>query len=117
MAQNPEQYTFAWNDAVRFLLEIFAIVSLAVWGFARFDLPWNWVVGIGASVVALLLWALFRSPRAVIRADAYGKATVEIIVMASAALAWWNLGQPVVAGAFAVVALISGVINGRREFQ
>jgi hypothetical protein len=75
------------------------------------------VVGVGAPLIAILLWALFRSPRAVIRADVYGKATVEIIVMASAALAWWNLGQPVVAAVFAVVALISGVINGRRELQ
>ena len=36
--------------------------------------------------------------------------------MGSAAFAWWSLGQPVVAVVFAVVATVSGVLNGRREF-
>jgi hypothetical protein len=73
-------------------------------------------VGIGAPVLAILLWALFRSPKAVLHVDAFVKALVEIIVMGSAAFAWWSLGQPIVALVFAVVATVSGVINGRREF-
>ena len=105
------------NDILRFLLELFAIVSLGIWGFLAWPLPWNIVVGIGAPVIAILLWALFRSPRAVLHVDPFVKAIVEIVVMGSAAFAWWDLGQPVVAIVFAVVATISGVINGRREFS
>lgn len=104
------------NDILRFVLELFAIVSLGIWGFAAWPLPWNIVVGIGAPVLAILLWALFRSPKAVLHVDAFVKALVEIVVMGSAAFAWWSLGQPIVALVFAVVATVSGVINGRREF-
>ena len=104
------------NDVLRFVLELFAIVSLGIWGFIAWPLPWNIVVGIGAPVIAILLWALFRSPRAVLRTDPFVKAIVEVVVMGSAAFAWWDLGQPVVAIVFAVIATISGVINGRREF-
>lgn len=105
------------NDILRFLLELFAIVSLGIWGFVAWPLPWNIVVGIGAPVLAILLWALFRSPRAVLAVDPFVKAIVEVVVMGAAALAWLSLGQPIVAIVFAVLATVSGVINGRREFR
>ncbi|MFP3466188.1 YrdB family protein [Leifsonia sp. SIMBA_070] len=119
MTSAPDQHApvrLGVNDVLRFVLELFAIVSLALWGFLAWPLPWNIVVGIGAPVIAILLWALFRSPRAVLHVDAFVKAIVEVVVMASAAFGWWDLGQPVVAVVFAVVATVSGVINGRREF-
>lgn len=118
MTSAPEQHPsvkVGVNDVIRFVLELFAIVSLGIWGFVAWPLPWNILVGIGAPVIAILLWALFRSPKAVLHVDAFVKAIVEIAVMGSAAFAWWNLGQPVVALVFAVVATVSGVLNGRRE--
>jgi hypothetical protein len=105
------------NDILRFLLELFAIFSLGFWGFVAWPLPWNIVVGIGAPAIAIVLWALFRSPKAVFHIDPFGRAIVEIIVMAAAAFAWWDLGQPVVAIVFAIIAAASGVINGRKEFR
>ncbi|HEY2557841.1 MAG TPA: YrdB family protein [Diaminobutyricibacter sp.] len=104
------------NDILRFLLELFAVFSLGFWGFVAWPFPWNIVVGILAPAIAIVLWALFRSPKAVIAIDPFGRAVVEIVVMASAALAWWSLGQPIVAGVFAVVATVSGIINGHKEF-
>ncbi|MDR5698279.1 YrdB family protein [Agromyces aerolatus] len=104
------------NDVLRFLLELFAFVTLAVWGFVAFPLPWPGVlIGIGAPLLAVLLWALFVSPRAVIRVDPFGKALVEIAVFSATAIAWWIMGQPVVAILTAVVAAVSGIINGRKE--
>lgn len=105
------------NDVVRFVLEIFAYISLCLWGFISFDLPWNVVVGIGAPVIAIMLWALFRSPKAVFQMDPFGTAIVEIAVMGTAVFAWWDMGQPIVAVIFALVAVTSGVINGRRELS
>lgn len=104
-------------DVLRFVIELFAFVSLAVWGFIAWPLPWNIVVGIVAPLFAIVLWALFRSPKAVIRIDTFGKAIIEIIVMTAAAFAWWDLGQPVVAVVFALVALLSGIVSGRRELS
>ncbi|QTX06299.1 YrdB family protein [Agromyces archimandritae] len=104
------------NDILRFLLEIFAFVSLGLWGFLAFPLPWPGIAfGIGAPVLAILAWALFRSPKAVFRVDVFGKALVEVATFSAAALAWWDLGQPIVAVALAVVAAVSGIINGLKE--
>jgi hypothetical protein len=106
------------NDVLRFLLELFAFVSLGIWGFTAWPLPWPGIlVGIAAPAFAILVWALFRSPKAVIRLDPFGKAIVEIAVMGSAAFAWLDLGQPVVAIIFGVLATVSGVISGRAELR
>lgn len=114
----PAQPKVGFNDLLRFLLEIFAIVSLGIFGFTAFPLPWPGVlVGIGAPLIAIVLWALFRSPKAVFAVDPFVKALVEIAVFSSAAIAWWIMGQPIVAVVFAVVAAISGIVNGRREFS
>jgi hypothetical protein len=113
--ETSDKFTLTPNDILRFFLEIFAIVSLAVWGFASWPLPWNIVLGIVLPVAAILLWALFRSPKAVFTIDVFGKAVVEIAVMGAAALAWWDLGVPIVAISFGLLATVSGVINGRRE--
>jgi hypothetical protein len=102
-------------DVLRFVVELFAFVTLAVWGFIAWTFPLNIVVGIAAPLLAIVLWAVFRSPKAVIRIDTFGKAIVEIIVMTAAAFAWWDLGQPIVAVVFALVALLSGIMSGRKE--
>jgi hypothetical protein len=105
------------NDVLRFFLELFAFFSLGLWGFVAWAPPFNFVFGIGAPVFAIVLWALFRSPKAVIRLDPFGKALVEIVIMGSAALSWLVMGQPIVAIVFGIVAVISGVISGRKEFS
>ncbi|WP_248305628.1 YrdB family protein [Agromyces sp. H66] len=115
-APNESMPKIGPNDVLRFLLELFAFVSLGIWGFAAFPLPWPGVlVGIGAPALAILLWGLFVSPKAVFRIDVFGKALVEIAVFSAAAIGWWMLGQPVVAVVFAVVAAVSGIINGRKQ--
>ncbi|MCX7523340.1 YrdB family protein [Microbacterium sp. STN6] len=117
MSETRAPASIGINDVVRFVLELFAFATLAFWGFVAWPLPWNIVVGIGAPVIAIVLWALFRSPKAVFHIDTFGRAIVEIIVMAAAALAWWDLGQPIVALVFAVIAIISGIVNGLKELS
>lgn len=104
-------------DIIRFVLEIFAIVSLAIWGFVAFPPFWNIAVGLGAPIIAILLWALFRSPKAVFHVDVFGKAIVEIAVMGTAVFGWWDMGFPIVAGIFAVAAIVVGVMTGRKELS
>ncbi len=115
---NEPQPRIGPNEILRFLLELFAFVSLGVWGFLAFPLPWPGVlVGLCAPALAILLWALFVSPKAVFRIDPFGQALVEIAVFSAAALGWWMLGQPVVAVVFAVVAAVSGILHGRKQFS
>lgn len=104
-------------DVLRFVLELFAFATFAIWGFSTWDLPWSIVVGIGAPIVAILIWALFLSPRAVFAIDVYGRSLIELVIMGAAALAWLHLGHPVVAIVFGVLAVVSGVVAGRRSLS
>ncbi|RFA13415.1 4-amino-4-deoxy-L-arabinose transferase [Subtercola boreus] len=107
---------FGPNDVLRLLLELFAFFSIGLWGFLAWPPLWNWAFGIGAPLFAIVLWGLFRSPRAVFHLDAFGKALVEIVIMGSAALAWLVIGQWIVAVLFGILAVVSGVVSGRKEF-
>ncbi|MCK2026633.1 MULTISPECIES: YrdB family protein [Microbacterium] len=101
-------------DLVRVVVLIAAIASLALWGFASWDLPWNIVIGIGAPVTALLLWALFLSPRPVLRVHPFLRALVELLIYVGVTIAWWSMGQALIGTAFALVAVVAGVLSGRR---
>lgn len=101
-------------DLVRVLVLLVALATLALWGFSGWALPWNLIIGIGAPVVVLLLWALFLSPRPVLRVHPFLRAVVEIFIYVAVTAAWWSMGQVWVGIAFAVVAITSGVLAGRR---
>ncbi|MGL4255521.1 YrdB family protein [Microbacterium sp.] len=103
-------------DILAFLCELFAIASLAVWGFVSWPFPWNIVAGVGAPLLAVLVWALFVSPRAVVAVHPFVRAVVELLVYAAATIAWWSMGQAWIGLGFGVVAVTIGVIAGRRRF-
>jgi hypothetical protein len=94
---------------------LFAFITLAIWGFAAWPFPWNIVVGIGAPALAVLVWALFVSPRAVLAVHPFIRAIVELFVYAAATIAWWSMGQAVIGLVFAIVAVVFGALNGRRR--
>ena len=105
-------------DLTRFVLELFAFASLALWGFSAWPLPWPGVLfGVGTPLLAIVLWALFLSPRAVLRIDPFARGLIEILIMGGAVIAWASLDAPAVAAVFGVLAAIVGVINGRRELS
>lgn len=103
-------------DILAFVCELFAFVTLAFWGFAAWSLPWNLVFGIGAPLVAVLLWALFVSPRAVLAVHPFVRAVVELLVYAAATIAWWSMGETWIGLVYAVIAVTCGVLAGRRRF-
>lgn len=97
------------------LCGIVAFVTLAIWGFTGWPFPWNIVAGIGAPLLALLVWALFVSPRAVLAVHPFVRAIVELFVYAAATIALWSMGQAWIGLLFAVVAVTFGALNGRRR--
>ncbi|WP_336645883.1 YrdB family protein [Microbacterium sp. USHLN186] len=101
-------------DIVRVLVLLAALATLALWGFGAWAFPWNIVVGIGAPLLVLLIWALFLSPRPVLRLHPFLRALVEVLIYVGVTLAWWSMGQAWLGVAFAVVAVASGVVAGRR---
>lgn len=105
------------NDALRLLLELFALFSLGLWGYLAWPFPLPGVFFmIGTPLFAAGVWALFRSPRAVFPLDPVGRVLVEIFVMGSAVGTWFMLGYPIVGLVFGVLAAVSGFVNGRHEF-
>ena len=102
-------------DILAFLCGLFAFATLAFWGFAFWAFPWNIAVGIAAPVVAILIWALFVSPRAVFAVHPFVRAIVELLVYVSATIAWWSMGAAWIGLVFGVVAVTVGVIAGRRR--
>lgn len=102
-------------DVLAFVCEIFAILTLALWGFTAFPFAWNILAGLGAPALAILVWALFVSPRAVFGVHPFVRAIVELLVYASATVAWWLMGNAWIGLGFGVVAVAVGVIAGRRR--
>ncbi|MGP3535576.1 YrdB family protein [Microbacterium sp. RD1] len=102
-------------DIVTVLSGLFAFATLAIWGFLGWEFPLNVVFGIGAPVVAILVWALFVSPRAVFAVHPFVRAVVELLVYLAATIAWWGMGQPWIGVGYAVIAVTFGLIAGRRR--
>ncbi|MBN9154858.1 MAG: YrdB family protein [Microbacterium sp.] len=103
-------------DLLVFACELFAFATFAFWGFAAWPFPWNIVMGIGTPVVGILLWALFVSPRAVLHVHPYVRAVIELLVFAGATIALWSMGLTWIGLVFALVAIVSGVVAGRKRF-
>ncbi|MCK2036037.1 YrdB family protein [Microbacterium sp. SSW1-49] len=104
-------------DVVRAIVLVLAIASLALWGLATWPLPWNIVLGIGTPVVVLLVWALFLSPRPVLRVHPFLRAAVELLIYVGVTIAWWSMDQALIGTAFGLVAIAAGVISGRRALS
>ncbi|MFT4157715.1 MAG: YrdB family protein [Microbacterium sp.] len=104
-------------DVIRAVVLVIAIGTLALWGFATWPVPWNVVYGLGAPIVVLLVWALFLSPKAVLRLHPFLQAAVELLIYVSVTIAWWLMDQPLIGTAFGIVAVCTGVVSGRRSLS
>ncbi|MGV1033894.1 MAG: YrdB family protein [Microbacteriaceae bacterium] len=118
-ASSTQQAAVQPSDIIGWLVDVTAFVVLGIWGFTQFAFPWPALLGgIGAPVLAILVWALFLSPRAVFGVDAFGRALVQIALFSAAALAMIFMGWPwFVAGAFVVVAAAAGLMSGRSQLR
>ena len=104
-------------DLLSLLCALFAVASLAIWGFTAWDLPWNIVFGVGTPLATLIVWGLFVSPRAVFPVHPFVRGLVELLIYLSATIAWWSAGQAGIGLGFAVVAVVVGVLAGRRRLS
>lgn len=110
--------TLTVNGILRILLELFALLSLAFWGYLAWPFPWPaFLFIIGAPLFAALVWWLFRSAKAPLPLDPVGKAVVEFLLLGSVAAAWFMLDYPIIAVVFGVIAAASGIIYGRAELS
>jgi Protein of unknown function (DUF2568) len=94
----------------RFGLELAALAALAYWGFKTMDgTAAKILFGVGAPLVAAVLWGLFVSPKARFPSPVL-KAAFELVVFGAAVLALVAADQAGLGIAFAVVALLDSVL-------
>ena len=94
-----------------FAAEIAALVALGHWGFVvGGSAAVRVLLGVGAPVLAAVLWALFAAPRAPVDVPALAIA-VKLLVFGSAVLALVATGHPRLAVVLAAVALLSALLS------
>lgn len=78
---------------VRGIFQLVAVVSVTVWGFLSWPLPFPGIfTGIGFLLLSCVLWAVFLSPRPVLRTDRFGQALIELLLLAAAVAALLDFG-------------------------
>ncbi len=102
---------------IAFLLELGALFALGYLGFTQFAFPMTVLCGIGLPLAAAVLWGLFRAPRRTFATPFWVRVAVEVIVMGSAVIALAVCNLPVLAIAFAAVAILAGFVNDRSEYR
>lgn len=123
MPQDPapvpgvDRPTITVLDVVRSIVLVIAVATLALWGFATSPFPWNIVLGIGTPLLVIVVWAVFLSPRPVLRLHPFLRAAVELLIYVGVTIAWWLMDQPFIGLAFALVAVGTGVVSGRRRIS
>jgi hypothetical protein len=92
----------ALNLALRFGLELCLLGALVVWGFSLEDTWARIAVGVGAPLLAAVVWGVFVSPKAARRLDDPVRLALELVLFAAGTAALAASGHAVLAVAFAV---------------
>jgi hypothetical protein len=96
------------NLAVRLLLELGALAALAYWGLqAGQGTAMKVLLGVGAPLLAALLWGTFVAPKAKRRLADPPRLTLELAVFGAGAAALVASGLTALAAAFALVVAVS----------
>lgn len=98
------------NLALRFLLEIAALVAIGYWGFDQHAGIWRLVIGLGGPLLAAALWGTFavpgdpsRSGKAPVPVSGILRLVLELALFGFAAWAVYDAGNPVLALILAVI--------------
>ena len=100
------------NLALRFVLELGALAALGYAGFQTDrGMLLRVLVGVGAPVVAGVLWSLFVAPAAQTRLPDPWRVIPEFTVFGSAAAGLVLAGHPTLGGAFAAMTVVNSVLD------
>lgn len=99
------------NATVSFLLELAMLAALAYWGFNTVENTLvKLLLGIGASAIAIVVWAIYNAPRSARRLPPVPRILLSLLMFTVAALALAAAGQTTWAVVFMVVALINQLL-------
>lgn len=99
------------NLALRFLLEVAALVGLGLWGFRQGEGPLRWGAGIGLPLLAMVLWATFRVPgdpvpTPLVPVPGAVRLCLELVLFAAATAAYLGAGARIVGWTFAALVVL-----------
>jgi hypothetical protein len=101
----------AANLTIAFLLEIVALAGLCFFGFnTGGSMIVHIVLGIGAPVLAAVLWALFAAPRAKVRVPSWFRYLIKVVVFGAALAGLWAADHAALGIALAVVFVANTVL-------
>ena len=99
------------NLVLRFLSEVCALAALFYWGMRVGGGPFaSIVLGLGAPLLAAVVWGLFAAPRARVPLPLAGRLAVELVFFGSAAAGLWATGHFVLAVALLGMAVVNRVL-------
>ena len=99
------------NLALRLLLELCALGALGYWGFKTGSgLIAKIVLGIGAPLVAAVVWSVFVAPQAPVQLPGFVVLALQVVVFGSAAAALVATGHGTLALVFGVIVVINAIL-------
>jgi hypothetical protein len=106
------------NLAVRFILEIIALISVGIWGWNKTDSFLKFVLAIGLPILLGAIWGTFavpddpsRSGQTVIVTSGVIRLVIELGIFTIATLAIYNQGQQKFSYIFAIIVIIHYLIS------
>ncbi|MCL4119782.1 UNVERIFIED_CONTAM: hypothetical protein GTU68_028553 [Idotea baltica] len=101
------------NLAIRFLLEIVALISIGAWGWNKTDGFYRYILAIGLPMLIAIIWGVFavpndpsRSGQTVIETSGILRLGIEFVIFAVATLALFNEGHLRGSIIFAVIVIV-----------
>jgi hypothetical protein len=99
------------NLALRFLLELCALVALGYWGFKTGRGAITKVaLGIGTPLVAAVVWGVFVAPRAPVELPGVVVLLLQVLVFGAAAAGLAAAGNRTLALVFGVIVIINAIL-------
>ena len=99
------------NLVLRFLLELFVLGALGYWGFKTGGGTVAKVgLGIGAPLVAAVVWGVFLSPRAAVPLPGFLILMLQAVVFGAAAAGLLATGHRTLALVFGAIVVINAVL-------
>src|ERR671919_1889430 len=99
------------NLALRFVLELGALVAVGYWGWKTGDGVMRWVLPIAGVLAVVAAWILFVSPDPRIELAPPVRLIIEFAVWAAAGAALYAASQRGLAIGFVVVAIVNSTAN------
>ena len=98
------------TQVLRAICHLGMVLVITFWALNAWPLPFpGLLAGAGALVLTVVIWALFLSPRPVLRTDRFGQALIELLLIAGAVGAMLSLGANwVVATVLGLIAAVLG---------